>query len=416
MEVDLLHSPRTLKAERVFSEIVRMALDSFRDHKIRFVLTALGMVIGTASLILVVTVGLTGKTYVLNQIQAIGANLIYAYYEGGSNASVNTTPGDFLTVEDMQAVQHQVPGIVAASPMVEIHSRIPVGSGMERDVLVLGVDPQYQQVRNLEVLAGRFFDDQDSMARSKVVCITQKLAQRLYGGQDAAVGQTIKLSGLPFIVVGTFRERVETFGQSEVADDTIVLPYTVSRYFTGTDAVKQIFFSVASAGEVALATDEIHEVIRQRHRPESVYHVENLTELLAVAGKTATALTLVLLGIAMITLIVSGVGIMNIMLATVTARTREIGIRKAVGATRRDIRFQFLAEAVFISVCGGVVGTLIGLALPFSVRFFTTFRIPISGLSAVIAILVSSLVGIVFGTVPAALAAKQDPVVSLHYE
>ena len=329
---------------------------------------------------------------------------------------MSTTPGDFLTVEDMQAVQHQVPGIVAASPMVEIHQRIPVGGGMERDVLVLGVDPQYEQVRNLEVLAGRFFDDQDSAARNKVVCITQKLAQRLYGGQDAAVGQTIKLSGLPFTVVGTFRERVETFGQSEVADDTILLPYTVSRYFTGTDAVKQIFFSVANAGEVARATDEIHEVIRQRHRPESVYHVENLTELLAVAGKTATALTLVLLAIAMVTLVVSGVGIMNIMLATVTARTREIGIRKAVGATRRDIRFQFLAEAVFISVCGGLVGTLIGLALPFSVRFFTSFRIPISGLSAVIAILVSSLVGVVFGTLPAALAAKQDPVVSLHYE
>ena len=416
MEVEILHSGKGAKAERVFSEIVRMAIDSFRDHKIRFVLTALGMVIGTASLILVVTVGLTGKTYVLNQIQAIGANLIYAYYEGGSNASVSTTPGDFLTVEDMQAVQHQVPGIVAASPMVEIHQRIPVGGGMERDVLVLGVDPQYEQVRNLEVLAGRFFDDQDSAARTKVVCITQKLAQRLYGGQDAAVGQTIKLSGLPFTVVGTFRERVETFGQSEVADDTILLPYTVSRYFTGTDAVKQIFFSVASAGEVPQATDEIHEVIKGRHRPESVYHVENLTELLAVAGKTATALTLVLLAIAMVTLLVSGVGIMNIMLATVTARTHEIGIRKAVGATRRDIQYQFLAEAVFISVCGGLVGTLFGLAVPFSVRFFTSFRIPISGLSAVIAILVSSLVGIVFGTVPAALAAKQDPVVSLHYE
>ncbi|HUK86719.1 MAG TPA: ABC transporter permease, partial [Terriglobales bacterium] len=361
MEVEILGSPKTAKAERVFNEIVRMAIDSFRDHKIRFVLTALGMVIGTASLILVVTVGLTGKSYVLGQIQAIGANLIYAWYEGGSNASVNTIPGDFLTVEDMQAVQRQVPGVVAASPMVEIHQRIPVGGGMERDVLVLGVDPQYQQVRNLEVLAGRFFDDQDAMARNKVVCITQKLAQRLYGGQDAAIGQTIKLSGLPFTVVGTFRERVETFGQSEVAEDTIVLPYTVSRYFTGTDAVKQLFFSVASADEVPRATAEIQEVLRQRHRPESVYHVENLTELLAVAGKTATALTLVLLGIAMITLLVSGVGIMNIMLATVTARTREIGIRKAVGATRRDIRFQFLAEAVFISVCGGVVGTLIGL-------------------------------------------------------
>jgi putative ABC transport system permease protein len=167
---------------------------------------------------------------------------------------------------------------------------------------------------------------------------------------------------------------------------------------------------------VPLATNQIKRVLQSRHRSESVYTVENLTELLAVADKTATALTWVLLLVAMVVLLVSGIGIMNIMLATVTSRIREIGIRKAIGATNREIRFQFLAEAILISLIGGVVGIVIGLALPFSVRFLTEYRVPVSGFSAIIAIVVSSLVGIIFGTVPATRAAQLDPVESLRYE
>src|SRR5215472_2440610 len=239
----------------LFSEIVSIAIDSFRTSKVRFALTALGMVIGTASLIVVVTIGLTGKQYVLNQIQAIGSNMIYAYYEAGSAASVNAGGiADYLTLADMRAVQEQVPGIQAASPMMELHDRIGVGGGMERDILVLGVSPQYATVRNLEILAGRFFDDDDSMARWKVAVVSQKFAQRVFGGQDAAKDREIKISGLPFTIIGTFRERVETFGQSEIADDTILIPYSVARYFTGNDQVKQIFFSASDAGEVPQVT------------------------------------------------------------------------------------------------------------------------------------------------------------------
>jgi putative ABC transport system permease protein len=164
------------------------------------------------------------------------------------------------------------------------------------------------------------------------------------------------------------------------------------------------------------ATAQIQHVIQSRHRPESVYTVSNLTQLLTVWDKIANALTLGLLLIAAVTLLVSGIGIMNIMLATVSSRIREIGIRKAVGATNREIRFQFLAEAMLISLVGGFIGILIGLAIPFSVRFFTAYRIPISGLSAIIAIGVSSLVGIIFGTLPATRAAQLDPVESLRYE
>jgi putative ABC transport system permease protein len=271
-------------------------------------------------------------------------------------------------------------------------------------------------VRNLLIPSGRFFDQEEAMTRDKVALVTIPLARRLFGSEDEAIGKTIKISNLPFTVIGTFKERVETFGQSEIADDTILIPYTVAKYFTGTDAVKQIFFSMGDASEVQQGTEEIRKVLQSRHRPQSVYHVDNLTQLLAVAAQTANALTVVLLLIATVTLVVSGVGIMNIMLANVRARIREIGIRKAVGATRQEIRLQFLTEALFISLSGGLLGTLIGLAVPFSVRYLTEYRIPISGLSAIIAILVASAVGIIFGTVPATRAAQLDTVEALRYE
>jgi putative ABC transport system permease protein len=375
------------------------------------------MVIGTFSLILVVSIGLTGKQYVMNQIQGMGANLIYTYYEGGSNASVNLgASNDPLTVEDMKAVERQVPGIQAASPMLEMHERIAVGSGKERDTLILGVDPAYSTVRNLEILAGRFFDSEDSTSRAHVAAVTQQFAKNVYGSQDAAVGQVIKIKSLPFTIIGAFRERVETFGQSEIAGDTILIPYRTSRIFTDSDAVKQIFFSASDSGDVVRDTGLIQNIIQSRHRPQSVYRVMNLAELLATAGRIADVLTLVLMLVSLVTLVVSGVGIMNIMLANVRTRIREIGIRKAIGATNREIKLQFLTEAVLISLTGGLLGTIFGLAVPFSVRIFTEYHIPISGISAVIAMAVASFVGVIFGTLPATRAAQLDPVEALHYE
>jgi putative ABC transport system permease protein len=271
-------------------------------------------------------------------------------------------------------------------------------------------------VRNLVVASGRFFDPQDQQSHTKVGLLTDKWAQEVYGSAEAAIGKIIKLSGLPFTVIGTFHERVNTFGQSEVTTNTFLIPYMVARYFAASPVVKNIYFSVADPSMVAPVTEQILRVIQSRHRAESVYNVTNLTQLVAVAENTANALTLVLLVIAAVVLLVSGVGIMNIMLATVSARIREIGIRKALGATNREIRFQFLSEAIVISAGGGLLGVVIGLALPYSVRFLTEYRLPISGLSAIVAIIVSSLVGILSGTIPAARAAKLDPVESLHYE
>jgi putative ABC transport system permease protein len=395
-------------------EIVSFAYDTFCSNKVRFILTALGMVIGTASLILVVTIGMTGRQYVLNQIQGIGANLVYAQYQGAPHISQSTP--DNLTIDDVEAVRSQVPGVVAASPVVTLSERVPFGDGKEREVQILGVYPEYLQVRNLVVLSGRFFDADDSQAHNKVGLITEKMAQEVYGSTQAAIGKVIKLTGLPFTIVGTFKERVNTFDQSEVVGSTMLIPYTVSRYFTDAPTVKLIYFSMEDPSMVIAGTAQIKRVLQSRHRPESVYDVTDLTELLAVADRSATMLTWMLLLISAVTLLVGGIGIMNIMLATVTSRIREIGIRKAVGATNREIRFQFLAEAILISLIGGFAGIVIGLAIPYSVRFLTEYRIPISGLSAIIAIIVSSLVGVIFGTVPAARAAQLDPVESLRYE
>jgi len=399
-----------------FGEFLSQAFAAFRADKVRATMTALGMVIGTSSLILVVTIALSGKEYVLAQIENIGTNLVWAEYEGLVNAGANVSVRDYLTFDDMIAAEQQVPEIKAATPVLNLHERISTGGGKEIDILILGVEPSYKDVRRMRVVTGRFFDDQDSDLFNKVCVVTQKFAELHYGGSEFALGQGIKIMGLPFVIIGTFRESMETFGRSEIQDDTILIPYTVARRLTGTKAINQIYFTMFNSDSVPAGTEEILRVIKSRHRPESEYKVDNLTDVLRVAEKTADAFTLILLLFAVVTLIVGGVGIMNIMLATVSTRIREIGIRKAVGATRIEIEMQFLTEAVLISLVGGIVGTLLGLAIPFSLRFFTDFYLPVPLLSALIAIVVSCSVGIAFGTLPAKLAAKLDPIESLRHE
>jgi putative ABC transport system permease protein len=409
-----LASARTTVA---FRETVSLAIDSFCASKGRFLLTMLGMVIGSASIILVATLGLTGRQYALNMIASIGPNMIEMQYVGGNVAGPdNTTVQDQMTIDDLDAVLEQVPGITASSPMLEYHDRISMGSGIQKDAMFLGVSPQYKEVRNLKVLAGRFFDDEDETTHAKVAVLIAPLAIALYGTYGDAIGQTISVKGIPFTVIGVFKESVETFGQSEVNDQTILIPYPVARYFTGTNTVKQIFFSVSNPQEVEPAANHILDVIRARHRQTSVYNAFTLTAVLRVMGQIATMLTIVLTLASAITLIVSGVGIMNSMLANVQSRIKEIGIRKALGATKREIRMQFLTESIFLSLSGGLVGTIIGMALPLSLQIFTSFKIPVSALSAVIALTTSVLVGVAFGTLPAERAARLDPVATLKYE
>ena len=401
----------------IFSEVISLAVDSFRASKARFLLTMLGMVIGSASIILVVTVGMTGKQYALDTISSLGPNKIEMQYRGGSIIGPdNTTTPDSMTREDMEAVHDTVPGIVAYSPLLEDHDRISVGGGITNDAMLLGVSPQYKQVRGLVVLAGRFFDEQDANAHAKVAVLNKPLAEKLFGSAQAAVDRNISIRGIPLTIVGVFQESIDTYGTSEINDQTILIPYGVARYFTGTDNLKEIFFKMANPTLVGPGAIQITELIQSRHRPTSVYHAETLTGILSTMNKVADDLTWVLVIVAFITLVVGGVGIMNSMLANVQARTREIGIRKALGATRREIQMQFLTEAVFLSFAGGMVGTMVGLGIPISVGLLTPYKIPVGWLAAPIALGTSVLVGVIFGTVPANRAARLNPVETLKYE
>jgi putative ABC transport system permease protein len=409
----LLSARRTM----LLSEILKLAVDSFRASKMRFALTALGMVIGTASVILVVTIGMTGKQYVLQLIQKFGTNSVELEYAGGgATAAERILYNDSLTREDEKAVLAKLPGVIYSSPVLEMHDRISFGGGVVKDTLVLGVSPQYLNIHNLLMPVGRFLDDEDDSAHIKCAVVSELFAKERFGSSDAAVGQTFEISGIPFTIIGVFRMSVDDFGQSEIADQTILIPFSVARYFTGTENVNQIYFSMSSMDEVPDAAKEIVRIVQARHRPDSVYKAQTLKELLTMAAQIADALIAVLVLVAAVTLAVGGVGIMNIMLANVRARVREIGIRKALGATRREIKLQFLSEAIIISLTGGIVGTIVGLALPLSIHFFTDYAIPISPWSVVIALTAATLVGVIFGTVPAARAAQMDPVEALKYE
>lgn len=399
-----------------FAEALRFSVDALRSNRIRTLLTALGLVIGNASVILVVTISLTSREYILEQISGVGSNLIMAYFETGSREAT-TVAADFVNLADLEAVRAQLgPRIVAATGVMSLYDSIVI-DGRPRDVLVLGSDDQYAYVRNLVQLAGRPLDPSDVLLRQRVALLTQELAQRLYGSQQAAVGQVLKIRGLQFTVVGTFKEKTATFGLSELARETILIPITVLRYFVPYERIDPLYVQARRAEEVPSLTDEVRRILESRHRPGANYYVGNLTGILEAARKIALVLTIVLILISTIALVISGIGIMNIMLVTVTERTREIGIRMAVGASRRDILQQFLVEAVLISVSGGLAGVLLGVAIPFSAQFFlSALQLSVSWISIVVAFSVSFLVGVVFGLLPANRAARLNPTEALRYE
>jgi putative ABC transport system permease protein len=409
----LLSARRTM----LLSETLKLAVDSFRASKMRFALTALGMVIGTASVILVITIGLTGQEFVLQELQKIETNAIELEYSGGGATDAERVLySDSLTRDDEKLVRAQLPGVMYSSPVVELHDRINFGGGVTKDTLVLGVSPDYQHIRNLLVPMGRFLDDEDDAGHTKCAVVTELFAKERFGGSDEAVGQTFEIERIPVTIIGVFKEAVPDFGNSEIQDQTVLIPYSVARLFAGTENVKQIYFSMRNMNEVTDASKEIVRIVHSRHRADSIYKTQTMQEYLTVAASIMRALTYLLVAVSFVTLAVGGVGIMNIMLAGVRARVREIGIRKALGATRREIKLQFLAEAVIISLTGGIAGTIVGLVLPVSVRMFSDFAIPITPWSVVIALTSATAVGVIFGTVPATRAAQLDPVEALKYE
>jgi putative ABC transport system permease protein len=398
-------------------EALRFSVESLKANKARSFLTGLGMVIGTASVILVVTISLTSQSYILEQIQGVGSNMIFAQYEVGNQQTAAAVDADFVKLTDVARVRTQLADkIIAATPIMNNFDRMVI-QGKEQDVLIVGSDQYYQPVRNLLVLAGRFLDANDVFLRQKVALLTEKFAVRLFGGQQAAIGKVIKIHGLQFTIIGTFKEKVSSFGQSELNDETIVIPITVQKYFTRVERIDPLYVQARSPELVEPVTAEVSKILAANHRPGAKYKVENLAAILNAAKSISLILSLVLLLVSAIALVISGIGIMNIMLVTVTERTREIGIRMAVGASRREILLQFLIEAILISLVGGTIGIVAGVALPLSVQFFVEeIHIPISASSIVIAFGVSCLVGLVFGLLPANRASKLNPTEALRYE
>jgi len=399
-----------------FSEALSFSFQALKANRLRTFLTALGLIIGNASVILVVTISLASTDLILDKIRGVGSNLVFAYYQAGGQNTAKVQ-ADFVKLSDVQAIRDRLGSeIVAATAVMASHDQIVV-NGKVRELSVDGVDDQYSVVRRLVILRGRSLDASDVALRGRVAMLTDKLAVRIFGSQDAAIGQTVKISQLQFTVIGTFREKTSTFGNGEIADETVLIPITVMKYFMQFEKIEPVYVQVRDAQNVPAVTEKVNSILESRHRPGAKYDVQNLTAYLEAAEQIAKVLTIVLILVSAIALVISGIGIMNIMLVTVTERTREIGLRMAVGASRREVLLQFLVEAVVMSVVGGALGIVIGIALPLSVPLFTNqIKVPVSPISVLVAFAVSFAVGVGFGLLPAQRAAQLNPTEALRYE
>ncbi|HEY4977698.1 MAG TPA: ABC transporter permease [Candidatus Acidoferrum sp.] len=395
-------------------ETFAVAIDALRANKVRAILTCIGVIIGSASIVLVVTVALTSQKYVISQIEAVGSNLV--------SAEVVQTPdkaqplSNLMTLADLEAVRAGVPGVTVAAGMSDMGMSTVV-NGRERPVRLIGVTEGYQAIRRLLIVRGRYFDPGDMEMRSKVCIITKELSQIVFG-QENPVGQTLRLGEMTYTIIGVFRERASTYGLSEIQKESVMIPFSLMKYYSGTETVSVLYAQASSPDTVAVVERGLLQILKSRHSPQTEFNIQTLTAILSAARTISLALTIVLVVIAFIALLISGVGIMNIMLVTVKERTREIGIRKAIGAARKEILGQFLIEAFLISAGGAVIGILIGIAIPVVVQQLLpgNLRVPISGGSVIVAFLVSCSTGIFFGWLPANQAARLQPIESLRYE
>lgn len=397
-------------------ETFETALHRFHTHPVQTALTLAGLVVGTAAIIVIVALGLTGRTFVMSQIEGVGSHLVWASYEGTVTAGVARSLEDQITESDARAVAARTDLFSGVTPLVELHGTVSVLS-RAADVSVLGTTPNYATVRkNLRILRGRFLDEDDVTQRTRVCVVSHPLYQDLFGHDDSPE-KTIRTLGMSFRVVGEFDKPVDTMGQGEVTPYSIFVPITVTWFFTPTRRVDTVFAEVREFPDIPRAAATVEEMLRDRHHHGSVFKVKSMTTVIRVARTISFGLIAAFIVAAAVSVVVGGVGIMNILLASVEQRTREIGVRMSVGARRRDILRQFLFEALLLGAVGSSLGVAVGLGLPLLARFFVHgVTIRISGLSAAFAFLFSCAVTLVFAVVPAYRAATLNPTEALRYE
>jgi putative ABC transport system permease protein len=399
---------------------LRLALAALIRNKARSLLTMLGIVIGVAAVIVTVAIGVGARTSVAQSINSLGSNLIVVQPGSVTQTGARTgfggastlTPGDGLALA-------KLPGVAAVSPTVSVRTQVVAGEN-NWQTIVNGVAPTYTFIRSWPVEGGRFFNENEVASAAKVAVLGQTVVSELFPNGDSPVGQTVIIKGAPFTVIGT----LSSLGQSGLGqdqDDTVLIPYTSAmERLTGLTTVSTLMISAASSEQIDAVTQSATQMLEQRHRivpPQSDdFQVRNLQAIAQTAAQTGTVMELLLAGVAAVSLVVGGIGIMNIMLVSVTERTREIGLRMSVGARSASILRQFLAESVVLSTIGGLVGVVCGGVGTIGVALLTHWptAIPLQWILASVAF--SAMVGIFFGYYPARQAAQLNPIEALRFE
>jgi putative ABC transport system permease protein len=405
---------------------IRSALRALRVNKLRTALTMLGIIIGVSAVIAMVSVGAGAQGRIAEQIRSMGSNLIVivpgSQTSGGFRYGLGSQ--QTLTEDDARAIATEVPAVEVAAPTVRGSAQTVYGNA-NWSTVIQGVTPDYLAAREWSVASGKMFGQEDVDSAAKVAVLGQTVAQQLFGDSDPS-GQTLRVKKVPFTVVGVLEAKGQSsFGQDQ--DDLVMIPITTAKKkVLGTTtqsnprAVRDISVRVREAGLMAEAQDQMRSLLRQRHRlqagQDDDFSVRVLSDIFAAQEESARVMTMLLAAIASVSLLVGGIGIMNIMLVSVTERTREIGLRMAVGARGRDILAQFLVEAVTLSVAGGLVGILLGVGTSATIASLAQWTTDVSPQAVVLAFVFSGLVGVFFGFYPARKASRLDPIEALRYE
>ena len=404
----------------LFSESLRMAITALLANKMRSILTMLGIIIGVGSVIVMIAIGLGVQQTVTSSIASLGSNMIIVTPGSTNQGGVRSAAGSSQTLklDDAEAIKKKIKNIDYVSPTVNSSYQVVYGN-QNWNSSVYGVTPEFLNIRDLTVSTGSFISNQDLESRNRVAVIGTTVATNLFG-ETNPVGKNIRVNNQPYKVIGV----LESKGQSSMGsdqDDMVIVPLTTAQErLMGITYIRTINIQASSADQIEPVQAQVEVLLRQRHHivgdKEDDFTVRNLTSLMEVMKTNTTTLTLFLGSIAAISLIVGGIGIMNIMMVSVTERTREIGIRKALGATFQNIMMQFLIESVVIGVVGGLLGIFLGISLALVLGKFTQFYTVITASPIIISFAVSVGTGLFFGIYPARKAARLDPIEALRYE